>query len=88
MKKCCKHIDITDAKTNLPFVSDCIDRHFTRNDFARMLFSFGMDKRNIMILKEAGMLTLLMHINVLLRKRKPLLMQRSMLLLKTMKLLS
>ena len=54
MKKCCKNIDITDAKTNLPFVSDCIDRHFTRNDFARMLFSFGMDKKKYYDLKKPG----------------------------------
>lgn len=53
MKKCCKHIDITDPNTNLPFVSDCIDRHFTRNDFARMLFRFGMNKKKYFDLKRS-----------------------------------
>ena len=44
MKKKCKNIDITDCKTVLPWVSDCIYRHKKRYDFKALLLRHGVTK--------------------------------------------
>jgi len=41
MKRSCKHIDITDWKTVLPWVQECIFRHRDRYDFQHLLRDFG-----------------------------------------------
>ena len=41
MKRRCKHIDIEDPKVIEPWVLDCIERHFKRRDFKRLLLTLG-----------------------------------------------
>lgn len=41
MIKSCKHIDIRDYKTLIPWVWDCISRHYARFDFKRMIINIG-----------------------------------------------
>lgn len=42
MKKRCKNINITDAKTVRPWVEECIMRHKRRRDFKRLLIRYGL----------------------------------------------
>ena len=42
MKRSCKHVDIKDTKTVLPWVADCVYRHWKRNDFRRLILSTGV----------------------------------------------
>ena len=44
MKKSAKHIDITNWETVLPWVQDCMFRHYKRNDFKRLLISHGLSE--------------------------------------------
>lgn len=44
MKRSCKNINICDANTILPFVRDCILRHWKRHDFRDMLRRYGMSR--------------------------------------------
>ena len=44
MKRSAKNINITDWKTVLPWVQDCIYRHYKRNDFHRMLVDHGLSE--------------------------------------------
>ena len=41
MKRSCKHIDIEDPKVIEPWVFNCIERHFKRRDFKRLLLTLG-----------------------------------------------
>ena len=41
MKRSCKNIDITDAGTVLPWVSDCVEQHYKRHDFHRLICGIG-----------------------------------------------
>lgn len=42
MRKSAKNVDITDAKTVIPWARDCIRRHYRRRDFMRLLLSHGL----------------------------------------------
>ena len=41
MIKSCTHIDLRDYKTLVPWVLDCIQRHYTRFDFKRLITRIG-----------------------------------------------
>ena len=41
MKRSCKNIDLTDWQQILPHVTDCIERHYTRWDFRRLICGIG-----------------------------------------------
>ena len=42
MKKCCKNIDVTNPKTIMPFIADCLHRHKRRRDFRREISRNGI----------------------------------------------
>lgn len=42
MKTYCKRIDITDWQAILPFVTDCVFRHWKRYDFRKLLIQHGL----------------------------------------------
>lgn len=42
MKKCCKNIDVTNPKTIMPFIADCLHRHKRRRDFRREILRNGI----------------------------------------------
>jgi hypothetical protein len=44
MKRSCKHIDIKDVDTILPFVRDCCLRHKKRYDFRKLFTDYGMSE--------------------------------------------
>lgn len=44
MKRSCKNIDITNPAHIKPYVEMCIYRHYRRNDFKRLLYSYGLNK--------------------------------------------
>lgn len=46
MKRSCKNIDITDWRTDYPWVLDCIQRHYKRHDFRDLVCSVGGMSRN------------------------------------------
>ncbi|GEM_PF-628042 len=41
MKRSCKNIDIEDWQTVEPWVYECLDRHYKRHDFKRLLLTVG-----------------------------------------------
>lgn len=41
MKRSCKNIDIEDWQTVEPWVYECLDRHYKRHDFKRLLLTIG-----------------------------------------------
>ena len=45
MKRLCKNIDITNWKTVLPWVLDCIMRHKSRHDFRTLLHRHGVSRK-------------------------------------------
>lgn len=46
MKRSCKNIDITDANTIKPWVTDCCYRHYRRYDFKHLFRRFGMSRED------------------------------------------
>lgn len=44
MKRSAKHIDIKNPQTVMPWVVDCVQRHYKRHDFRDMLIKHGMKK--------------------------------------------
>lgn len=44
VKKSCKNINITDAETVYDWVYKCVNRHYKRYDFRKLLIKFGMKK--------------------------------------------
>ena len=52
LHRLCKNIDIKDVNTVLPYVEDCIRRHWKRHDFRDLLASHGMKRNDYYMLKD------------------------------------
>lgn len=46
MKRSCKHVDVTNPDTVLPWVADCVLRHYRRHDFRRLILRHGVSHEN------------------------------------------
>lgn len=49
MKRRCKEIDITDVNTIIPFIADCLRRHYKRHDFHRFLIEYGLTEEEYQV---------------------------------------
>ena len=55
MKRYCKHIDITDWRTVLPWVTECVLRHKKRYDFRSLVcYSVGRSRKSLSAELESG----------------------------------
>lgn len=52
MRRSAKNIDITDPDVVMPWVVDCVKRHYKRHDFRDMLIKHGMSKSDYYIAKH------------------------------------
>ena len=55
MKRYCKHIDITNWRTVLPWVTECVLRHKKRYDFRSLIcYSVGCSRKSLSAELESG----------------------------------
>lgn len=59
MKKSCKHIDIKNPEIISPFVLECLNRHWRRKKFRRLICRFGFTEDEVQGYDESGNLSFL-----------------------------